>query len=213
MINWETLNIKEYKGVTHYSLKNKIFSISMFLAFLVSVFGLYYSNFIMPDGIEKATDLNLISVIIFIPTSLSPLDIYCMFKKKYFYDVIVELNLSESRELEKLLSNKGFLLSKINTKVEDNFLIVDLFLDLADNNLNFYFESACLKIKDGKAYFVGKILRNKFNKFTMDIKNGYSVESRFKDIVEDNVKTFFERLRDMKSLDDLILSGGGVDVL
>lgn len=84
MIDWETLEIKEYKDVDYYSLKEKIFIFSMFFAFLVSVFGLFYSNFIMPDEIEKVNTLNLMLVIIFIPTSLSPIGIYCMFEKNIF---------------------------------------------------------------------------------------------------------------------------------
>lgn len=213
MVNWKTLKIKEYKDVDYYSLKDKIFIISMFLAFLGSVFGLFYSDFIVPDDIEKATDLNFIFMIILMPTSLSPLGIYCMFEKKIFYDVIVELNLTESRELEKLLSNKGFLLSNLNTKVEDDALVVDFFTDFTDFYFKTYFESAYLKVKDGKTYFVGKILRDRFNEFTMNSKDGYSGESRFKDIVENNIKTFFEKLCNMKSLDNFILNNRGVDSL
>lgn len=213
MINWETLKIKEYKDVDHYSLKDKVFVISMFLVFLVSVFGLFYSNFIMPDEIEKVNTLNLMLLIIFMPTSFSPIGIYCMFEKKYFYDVIVEINSSEDSKLERLLSDKGCLLKKINSKVEDNSLIVDFFSDFTDFYFKTYFKSAYLKVNDGKVYFVGKILRDRFNEFTMNSKNGYSGESRFKDIVENNVNAFFERLYDMKSLDDLVINGGGVDVL
>ena len=132
--------------------------------------------------------------------------------KKYFYDVVVELNLSEDDELERLLSDKGYLLKKINTKVEDNSFIVDL-SDFTDFYFKTYFESAYLKVKDGKTYFVGKILRDRFNEFTMNSKNGYSGESKFKDIVESNVNTFFENLCDMKSLDNLVLNNRGVDVL
>lgn len=47
----------------------------------------------------------------------------------------------------------------------------------------------------------------------MNSKNGYSGESKFKDIVENNVNAFFERLCDMKSLDNLVLNNRGVDVL
>lgn len=213
MINWKTLKIKEYKGRSHYSLKSKIFSISMFLVFLVSIFGLFYIDFIMLDGNEKFDDLSFVFILALFPTCLSPLDIYCTFEKKYFYDVIVELNLYESRELEKLLSDKGFLLSKLNTKVEDNALVVDFFSDFTDFYFKTYFESAYLKVKDGKTYFVGKILRDRFNEFTMNSKDGYSGESRFKDIVENNIKTFFEKLCNMKSLDNFILNNRGVDAL
>ncbi len=213
MINWETLKIKEYKDVDYYSLKDKIFIISMFLAFLGSVFGLFYSNFIMPDEIEKVNAINLMLVIIFIPTSFSTLGIYCMFERKYFYDVIVEINSSEDSKLERLLSDKGYLLNKINSKVEDDSLIVDFFADFTDFYFKTYFKSAYIKIKDGKTYFVGKILRDRFNEFTMNSKDGYSGESRFKDIVENNIKTFFEKLCNMKSLDNLILNNRGVDAL
>ena len=133
--------------------------------------------------------------------------------KKYFYDVIVELNSTESHELEKLLSNKGFLLNKINTKVEDNALVVDFFSDFIDFYFKTYFESAYLKVKDGKTYFVGKILRDRFNEFTMNSKDGYSGESRFKDIVENNIKTFFEKMCHMKSSDNLVINNRGADTL
>ncbi len=213
MINWETLKIKEYKDVDHYILKDKVFVISMFLVFLVSVFGLFYSNFIMPDEIEKVNTLNLMLLIIFMTTSFSPIGIYCMFEKKYFYDVIVEINSSEDSKLERLLSDKRYLLKKIDSKVENNFLIVDFSSDFTDYKFKIYFESAYLKVKDGKTYFVGRILRDRFNEITMDSKNDYSGESRFKDIVENNIKTFYKKLCDMKSLDDLVINGGGVDVL
>lgn len=213
MINWETLKIKEYKGRSHYSLKSKIFSISMFLVCLISIFGLFYIDFTMPDGSEKASDLSFVFIITLFLTFLAPLYVYCTFEKKYFYDVIVELNSSENSKLERLLSDKGYLLEKINSKVEDNSLIVDFFSDFTDFYFKTYFESAYLKVKDGKTYFVGTILRDRFNEFTMNSNNGYSGESRFKDIVENNVKTFFEKLCDMKSLDDLALNNRGVDAL
>ena len=92
-------------------------------------------------------------------------------------------------------------------------MVVDFFSDFTDFYFKTYFESAYLKVKDGKTYFVGKILRDRFNEFTMNSKDGYSGESRFKDIVENNIKTFFEKMCDMKSLDNLVINNRGVDTL
>ena len=92
-------------------------------------------------------------------------------------------------------------------------MVVDFFSDFTDFYFKTYFESAYFKVKDGKTYFVGKILRDRFNEFTMNSKDGYSGESRFKDIVENNIKTFFEKMCDMKSLDNLVINNRGVDTL
>lgn len=214
MINWETLKISECKDFVHSSVKEKAFSIVLFIAFLVSVFGLYYCHNIMPSGNKDTMIyLELLFFIVFFPSSFSLIGIYYLTNKDFFYDINFELNLSKDDDLEKLLSNKGFLLNKIDTQFEGDALVVNLTSELIDYEFRNLFEFCYFKIRNGKTYFTGRISKDKFYKFTIYDVWGYDIEKEFKDKFEMNLKHIFKKIHEMKSMDELVLNNRSVSAL
>lgn len=214
MINWETLKICECKDFVHSSVKEKAFFIVLFIAFLVSVFGLYYCHNITPsENKNTIIYLELLFFIICFPSSFSLIGIYYLTSKDFFYDISFELNLSKNNDLEELLSNKGFLLNKIDDKFEGGSLVVNLTSELTDCEFKNLFEFCYFKIQDGKTYFIGRISKDKFYKFTIYDVWGYEIEKEFKDKFEMNLKYIFKKIHEMKSMDELVLNNRSVSAL
>lgn len=215
MINWETLKISECKDFVHSSVKEKAFSIMLFIVFLVSVFGLYYCHNIMPSENKNTMmfSLELLFFIVCFPSSFSLIGIYYLTNKVFFYDISFELNLSKNDDLEKLLSNKGFLLNKIDTKFEGDALVVNLTSELIDYKFRNLFEFCYFKTQDGKTYFIGRIPKDKFYEFTICDVWDYEIEKEFKDKFEMNLKHIFEKFHEMKSMDELLLNNRSVGAL
>lgn len=201
MINWETLEINKSK----ISKKNEIidsffafmFCCILFVVVLSFIFNIFF-------GGEK----EFIFLKILVPTFIFLFIISCSvtydnIKAKY-YDICVELNLSENYDLNIIFSNPGSLLSKINTTIEDGSFIVYLPSELTTDHFYLRFKDRRIIFKNGKTYFTTKILREKL--YDKSFYGGYKNSEDFKNDLEKNLKVAFKKLYNLQSMDKFILS-------
>lgn len=201
MINWETLEINKSK----ISKKNEIidsffafmFCCILFFVILSFIFKIFFNG-------EK----EYIFLKILVPTFIFLFIISCSvaydhIKAKY-YDICVELNLSENYDLNGIFSNQGALLSKIDTKIEDGSFIIYLPSELTTDHFYLRFKDRQIISKNGKIYFTAKILREKL--YDKSFYGGYKNSEDFKNDLEKNLQVVFKKLYNLQSMDKFILN-------
>lgn len=201
MIDWETLEINECKISKKHEMIDSfftfIFCCILFFVILSFVFKIFF------NGEKEYIFLKILVPTLIILFIVSCSVTYDHIKAKY-YDICVELNLSENYDLNGIFSNQGALLSKIDTKIEDGSFIVYLPSELTTDHFYLRFKDRQIVSKNGKTYFIAKILREKL--YDKSFYGGYKNSEDFKNDLEKNLQVVFKKLYNLQSMDKFILN-------